>query len=389
MRKYLGCLAATLAPTLLATAALAADGARAVDRILVNGDILTLDAARPRAQAIAIRGTDIVAVGSDKAIRKLRGARTEVIDLQGKTVIPGLVDTHIHAIRGGQGFTFETYWHEQTTLAGALEQLKQEAIRRGANQWVAVTGAWSPEQFAEKRPPTPQDLTRAAPDNPAYVQYLYDYAVVNDKGMDALGLNVGGALPAGITVERDAQDKATGKLLGGIGFFNVLFARIGARTPAQSRDSLAAFFSELNRHGVTGIIDPAAGDLPIYNALFDLWRNKALTLRVAYRAAALPIQNEAAWFNTALTFLPPLFGDGMMRFLGVGEALVFGMNDGVRMGPGFSPSQASRDELAKVASLAAARGYPLEVHAYTDDAAKAILDVFEEVAKTQPFKDLR
>ena len=87
--------------------------------------------------------------------------------------------------------------------------------------------------------------------------------------------------------------------------------------------------------------------------------------------------------------MPPLFGDDMLKFLGMGEALVFGMNDGVRMGPGFTTTQASRDELAKVAIFAADRGYPLEVHAYTNDGAKAILDVFEEVAKTRPLDKLR
>lgn len=363
--------------------------AQAADTLLLNGELLTMDAAKPRAQALAVRGNRIVAVGSNAAIRKLRTAHTRVIDLGGKTVVPGLIDAHIHAIRGGQGFTFESYWYEQTTLPGALDQLAQEAAKRGPGRWVAVMGAWHPAQFAEQRAPTPQDLSTALPHNPAYVQYLYDYAVVNTKAIDVLGLDTGAALPPGITVERDAQGRATGKLLGGIGPFSALFARISARPEAENRASLQAFFSELNRLGVTGVVDPAAGDHAIYSPLFTLWRDKALTVRVAYRASALAPGNETAWFKTSLAYLPPLFGDDMLRFLGVGEVLAFGMNDGVRMSAGFNPPQAARDELAQAALFAAERRYPLEIHAYTEDGAKAILDVLEKVAQTRPFKDLR
>lgn len=359
------------------------------DRIFYNAEVITMDAAHPLAQAVAVRGNTIVAVGSNVDVRKLTGAQTVLTNLGGRTLVPGLIDTHIHAIRGGQGFTFESYWYEQTTLAGALEHIRQEAAKRGAGKWVAVTGAWHPEQFSEKRAPTVADLSAALPDNPAYIQYLYDYALLNAKAIEVLGLDSGKPLPPGVTVERDAQGKASGKLLGGIGPFSALFARISARSESENRDSLKAFFAELNQQGVTGAIDAAAGDYTIYSPLFRLWKDKALTLRVAYRSSAPAPGNEALAFQTGLAFMPPLFGDDMLKFLGMGEALVFGMNDGVRMGPGFSPTQAARDELAKVAIFAADRAYPLEVHAYTNDGAKAILDVFEEVAKTRPLKDLR
>ena len=373
----------------LALSAAAAEPLLKPDRILFNGDVITMDPARPSAQAIAIRGDSVVAVGSNAAIRRLASAQTVLTDLGGRTVVPGLIDTHIHAIRGGQGFTFESYWYEQTTLAGALEQLKQEAQKRGTGKWVAVTGAWHPEQFSEKRAPTSSELTAVLPDNPAYIQYLYDYALVNAKGIEMLGLDTGAVFPPGVTIERDAQGKATGKLTGGIGPFSGLFARISARPESDNRASLKAFFTELNRQGVTGVIDAAAGDHSIYSPLFRLWKDKELSVRVAYRASAPAPGGEAAAFQSGLTWMPPLFGDDMLRFLGMGEALVFGMNDGVRMGPGFSPTQAAKDELVKVGIFAADRGYPLEVHAYTNDAAKAILDVFEEVAKTRPLKDLR
>ncbi|SPA29007.1 exported hypothetical protein [Cupriavidus taiwanensis] len=182
---------------------IAAGGAQAqaaaapADRILVNGTVLTMDGADTVAQAIAIRGERIVAVGTNPNIRRLAGPATEVIDLGGRTVIPGLIDTHIHAIRGGQSYAFETYWYEgeTTSLAAGLEQLRKTALARGPGKWVAVTGSWHPDQFTEKRAPTPAELTALLPGNPAYVQYLYDYALVNARAIEVLELDQPDALP--------------------------------------------------------------------------------------------------------------------------------------------------------------------------------------------------
>ncbi|MBP6677934.1 MAG: amidohydrolase family protein, partial [Paracoccus sp.] len=133
----------------LAAPALAGDP----DLILYNGALLTMDPDAPQASAIAITGTRISAVGDDAGVRATAGKDTRQIDLSGKTVIPGLVDTHIHAIRGGQTYRFETHWFDNPTLAGAIGELRQAATERGAGEWVAVVGSWIPEQFSEQRPP--------------------------------------------------------------------------------------------------------------------------------------------------------------------------------------------------------------------------------------------
>ncbi|WP_444634685.1 amidohydrolase [Cupriavidus oxalaticus] len=369
----------------------AAQVAGSADRILVNGTVLTMDAADGIAQAIALRGDRIAAVGTDREIRRLAGPHAEVIDLGGRTVIPGLIDTHIHAIRGGQSYAFETYWHEgeTTSLAAGLEQLRQTALARGPGKWVAVTGSWHPDQFVEKRAPTSAELTALLPDNPAYVQYLYDYAVVNARAIEVLGLERADTLPAGVRAERDAQGRLTGRIVGAIRPLSALFGRILAQSNVDAKASLATFFGRLNSLGVTALIDPTAGPGPAYDPLFALWRENRLSLRVGYRIPTMVAGNEAEWFRNTLAYLPPFLGDGKLRFLGPGEMLVFGMDDGVKMGPGFQPDAKDRAELLKVASFAASRGYPVEIHAYTDDAASAILDVFEEVARTHDLGKLR
>jgi predicted amidohydrolase YtcJ len=298
------------------------DVARAAEpptRVLLNGVVLTMNKSAGLAQAIAIDGERIIAVGSNAEIEKLSGPRTEVVDLGGRTVIPGLVDTHLHAIRGGQTFKFETYWYDVTSLAAALDVLASAAKRKGAGKWVAVAGSWGPEQFAERRAPTVSDLNKAVPDNPAYVQYLYDYALLNDNGVEALGLNKEGAAIPGIEIERNSQGQASGKLFGNIASFSGLFGRISAAKDEEAKDSLVTYFGVLASRGVTGIVDAAGGGsgAAIYDPLFALWREGRLPLRVAYRISAQTPGNEAAWFASALAYLPPLFGDEKLKFLGV------------------------------------------------------------------------
>lgn len=364
--------------------------AQTPDVILLNAQIITMNPDQPSAQAIALAGDRIVALGTDPQIAALASQTTRRVDLAGRTVIPGLIDAHTHAIRGGQTYAMETYLYDITTLPDAFARMREAASARDPSDWVAVVGSWHPNQFAEKRAPTVQELSEAVPDHPVYMQYLYDYALLNQKGIETLGLDQPGAeIGHGITVERDAEGRATGKLLGGIGPFNALFEQLADLSDQQRKDSLQAFFAELNASGMTGVIDPSAGPPDVYLPLFDLRQQDALSLRVGYRIPAMGADDPSDWFHRVMAFRPPHTDDGMLAFLGLGENLVFKMNDGVTMGPGFAPDQAAEDELVEVADFAARRHIPVEIHAYTDDAASAILDAFEAVAATTPLTDLR
>lgn len=361
------------------------------DIVLRNGLLLTQDAQTPQASALAIRGDRILAVGSDRDMDRHIGDATRIVDLNRRTVVPGLIDSHIHGIRGGQTYIFETYWYDATQLRSALAQLTQAAATRPPGQWVAVVGSWHPGQFEEKRPPTRDDLDRAVPDRPVYVQHLYDYALLNRQGIAALQLDAPGgvpsSLPSGIVVERDDQGKATGRLQGTIGSFNALVAHISASV--DHKQSLKAFFAELNARGVTGFIDASAGSPEAYEPLFDLRDEGELTLRAGYRISAAGDGGEAAWFRRTMAFRPNRHDDGEIAFLGFGENLVTRMNDGIRAAPGFDPPARAREELVAVASFAAERRIPLEAHAHTDDAASAILDAFESVAQHHDLRPLR
>jgi predicted amidohydrolase YtcJ len=155
------------------------------------------------------------------------------------------------------------------------------------------------------------------------------------------------------------------------------------------RESLKEFFATLNGHGVTGFTDATAGAPENYQMLFDLDRSGELDLRVSYRIPGQDPGNEPDWIADFMAFRQPHHEAGRVGFSGLGEALVGEMYDGVQMGPGFSSPPPARDRLREIGDFAAERGIPLEFHAYTDDAAAAILDVFEDVNTRHPIGELR
>jgi predicted amidohydrolase YtcJ len=362
------------------------------DTLLLHGNVLTVDRNDGIAQAIAIRRNRFVAVGSDRELAKYTCPDTTVIDLGGRTVIPGLTDAHIHAIRDGQSYRFETHWNDVPTLASALRILADEAVRRPPTEWLVVAGGWHPDQFEEKRAPTSSDLTAAVPDHPVIVEFQYDWALLNKKGQEVLDLT-GAApkLPAGVIAERSPDGQPTGVLQGGIGPLSVLLAQISKIDPEQRKESLLAFLNLLSSYGVTGVVDAAGGgsNAAVYDPLFSLWRENRLPVRVAFRVSAQSPANEPDWYRQTLAYMPPSFGDEKLHFAGLGEIVVFGMNDGTRLAPGFAPTAEAKERFYDIASWAAQRGYLLEIHAYTDDAANHILDVLERVAINYPLKDLR
>src|SRR5258706_1988471 len=172
------------------------------DLILVNGRIATQDGRGSFASALAIRGDRFATVGDERSVAALRGPGTRVIDAGGRTVIPGLNDSHIHVIRGGLNYHLELRWDGVPSLADALRMLREQARRTPAPQWVRVVGGWSGFQFAERRMPTLAELNAAAPDTPVFVLHLYDRALLYAAALRALGYTKGTADPVGAGNER-------------------------------------------------------------------------------------------------------------------------------------------------------------------------------------------
>src|SRR5512141_3220777 len=172
-------------PAALLLALAAAACAQTADTVLINGKILTVDSQSSIREAIAIRGGRILAAGSTADIRKLAGPSTRSIDLQGRTVIPGLIDSHLHAIRAALSFATEVNWIGARSLPEALGRIREAARTMKPGSWLIVAGGWNVDQFQERRRPPQAELVAAAPDKPVYAQLGYGWAILTPAGLRA------------------------------------------------------------------------------------------------------------------------------------------------------------------------------------------------------------
>src|SRR3954467_14812123 len=157
------------------------------DLILYRGRFTTLGRSQPTATAVAIRDGRFLAVGADSEVMALAGPNTEVVDLKDRRVLPGLIDNHLHIIRGGLNFNMELRWDGVRSLSDAISMLKRQVAVTPPPQWVRVVGGFSEHQFAEKRLPTIAELNAVAPETPVFLLHLYDRAILNAAASRAVG----------------------------------------------------------------------------------------------------------------------------------------------------------------------------------------------------------
>jgi len=189
--------------------------AQNADTVLLNGRIVTLEPSGT-VEALAVADGKIVALGQSDAIARLAGPATRRIDLAGRTVIPGLIDSHMHAIRAALFYATEVNWIGARSIGEAMERIRHKARAARPGEWIIVAGGWTPAQFAEKRRPTQAELTAAAPDHPVYIQLFYSGALLTPAGFAALGIAKDEDVPPRGRLERDAHGKSTGWGRGGL-----------------------------------------------------------------------------------------------------------------------------------------------------------------------------
>src|SRR6266849_9911834 len=207
--------------------ALAGPGrAQTADLILLHGRILTLDERSSVRESLAVSEGRIAALGGSMDIMKLAGRRTRVVDLRGRTVIPGLIDSHIHAIRAALSYSVEVNWIGASSLEEALGRVRDAARAANTDDWLIVAGGWTPEKFREKRRPTRAELAAAAGDHPAYVQLFYGWALMTPAAFKALNIAADSDLPPRGALERDAAGNPTGGISGDTATITALFARL-------------------------------------------------------------------------------------------------------------------------------------------------------------------
>lgn len=361
---------------------------------LTNGRFATLDAANPEASAVLVEDGRFAAVGSDAAIGQRAAPGTRFVDLGRRRVIPGLIDSHTHVIRGGLSYNMELRWDGVRSLADAMQMLRAQVARTPAPQWVRVVGGFTEHQFAEKRLPTLEEINAVAPDTPVFILHLYDRALLNRAALRAIGYTRATPDLPGAEIARDSSGEPTGLLVArpnAVILYSAL-ARGPKLPPEYQKNSSRHFMRELNRLGVTSVIDAGGGfqNYPDdYRIVEELHREGLLTVRIAYNLFTQRPKQELQDFSAWSAQVTPGQGDDTYRSNGAGEMLVYSAADfeDFRVErPDMPPSMEA--DLEAVVSLLARNRWPWRLHATYNETIGRALDVFEKVDRAVPFDGL-
>jgi predicted amidohydrolase YtcJ len=261
------------------------------DLIVHNAKIFTNNLAQSEASALAVSKGRIYSVGTDADVLGLKSASTRIIDARGRRLIPGINDAHTHVLNESS-YNYNVRWDGVPTVRRALAMLQEQARRTPDGHWVKVIGGWSPYQFEENRFPTLDELRKAVPDRPLIVQYAYNRAFMNEQAMKAFGVGTPRfpMLP-GTVFEKDDQGNPSGVVHG----YTFTFIAMETMVPQPSADeqvsALVYAIHDLNRFGVTSVIDAGNRGYPGPQA----------TVGVLARANRL---------NVRMPFVDMQFGDG-------------------------------------------------------------------------------
>lgn len=383
MKRWTERMAVTGVLVAAAGAAMVRAQQAAPDLILTNGKIITVDDRFTIAQAVAVRGEHIAAVGTTQEITRLAGPNTRRIDLRGKAVIPGLIDNHTHFMRAGETWTEEVRLDGIESRKQAVEMLRAKVRVAPPGQWILTLGGWSRHQFADdKKPFTRDELDQIAPNNPVLLQEAYFRSYLNSRAIQAAGLDA----MTDKWIVRDAAGKPTG-IIEQDGT-RVVAAKIPAPSKEKFESSSLAMIAAWNRAGLTAV--GSAGCPNDQQESYRRWaRQGQLTMRVFCIQAF--VANNAQAVDKVLPQIAQvkLFeGDDYLNSTAYGEQVYLPVNDNML---DVKPSQRPEDwvQLGRVLREMAKARLPLHVHATLQASIDGFLDTIEQVNKEYPIRNLR
>ncbi len=353
--------------TMLATLPLAAQ-AEFADTILSGGKILTADDNFSIVESLAIKDGRILATGDSDAVADLIGDDTSVIELDGKTVVPGLIDNHLHFIRGVWNNQTEVRLSGITSRAAALERIAAHAAQAEPGAWVTTIGGWTLDQFLDDTTPfTLEELDEAAPNNPLYLLQSYSNGYANTKAFDTLNIDSGGS--AGLS-GRDGLSPFTNA--------------VTWRNKTSSPEAILDYMSVLNGMGLTMVYDvgrPSEGSL---DSLEELAATQDLPLRV-FHTLRYSARDEAST-NDALDLIngeaQPFSNDLQFGLLGLGEHIYVPMLDNPRQTEEWEGG--IWEPFSEISYAAARNGWTVHEHVMSQATAIQYLDLIEDISKETP-----
>jgi predicted amidohydrolase YtcJ len=375
-----------------AAVTLLAQQPQVADVILSNGKIITVDDRFTIAQAVAIRGDRILSVGANQDVNRLAGPNTRRIDLQGRAVIPGLIDNHMHLLRAATTWLREVRFDGVESRKSAIEMLRGRAKAEGPGGWIYNIGGWAHQQFADDpKPFTREELDQIMPDNPVALQESYYQVFLNSRALHLLGIEANAPDPQDFvkgSILRDAAGRPTGVIRGDIPGTRAVASRLPKVAPEQLESSAAALVKDMNRAGLTSFGVPGC-DSDVLQ-IFEKWKaQNRLNVRVSCingTAAGTPAQVDRSLQQIAGMKL--FQGDSYIDNIAFGESVYSPLHD-----PMFAlksdPSPDQLDQWRRIALEIARAGLPLHVHAELRDTIDAFLDQIEAINKEHPIKNLR
>lgn len=369
--------------------------------IVFNAKVHTLDNANTIAEAIAVQNGKIIKVGKSSSILKLKTKNTKLVDAKGKTIVPGIFDSHMHIIRGGRFYNTELRWDGVRSLKRALTMLKEQAQRTPEGQWVRVVGGWNAYQFEEKRLPTLAEINEATGNVPTFILHLYGHAYLNKAGLTALNINAETPSPKGGLVQKDEMGNPTGLLVAEPNAYLLYatLAKLPELTDEQKTNSTQLFMSEMNRLGVTSIMDAGGGfqNYPDDYGITDLLaKEDKLTIRLPFYLFAQKPGSELIDYTKWISEVEIGEHDDHKKsdkleyyVQGGGENLVASAGDFENFDkprPDLSPEM--EGQLKAVIGTLVKNRWPFRLHATYNESITRFLNVIEEVNGETPLNGL-
>jgi len=360
------------------------------DLVIKNGPVVTMDAERRIAEAVAVKNGKIIVVGSEPEVTRLIGPMTDVVDLAGRSLTPGLVNTHDHMLEQGisSAFVADIRYPKARSIKGIQSIMEKRVRDASSSQWV-LGHAWDETLLEERRFPTRHDLDPFSPENPVYIKRVFQMGVANTRALEIAGITKDTPDPEFGVIERDEGGEPTGLLRGRA---TTLVTDAIRWTLEDKEKAIRQACRDYHSVGFTTLIEPGLLEDNI-EAYRSSHAKGELTIRTLIQVGFLQSLDEARWAveNYAVG------GDDVLRIVGLKMAVDGGVGprtalfyEGYRDRPDVHGVQMiEQEELDEMVHLGHVNGFQVAIHAIGDKAIDITMNAYEYAQRKTPRPDPR